>query len=257
VSAWEAITAVATAPLLDAIALRPGERVLDVGCGVGAATMAAARAVGLTGEVTGVDISPGVVELARTRSRAADLGHAAQISFVVGDVQTVEVSDRFDAVMSQFGVMFFHDPVIAFSRLRRAMKPGGRLGFACWREADHNGWAIGDLLVDLLPRTAHRPDTAAPMPGPFSLADPLRIRSVLCDAGYDGIQIQSTERSVRVTEGAIVDADELAAMGVPAESIPIAMRRVRAALETFRRGDRYVLPVSFMVVVARPSAQQA
>ena len=117
-----------------ALAPKPGERILDIGCGAGNTTLELARAVAPDGRVTGADISHTLLEVARRRG--ADM---AGVRFVEADVQVHSFEPGgFDAVFSRFGVMFFSDPTAAFVNIRRALKPGGRLAFVCWRTPAEN-----------------------------------------------------------------------------------------------------------------------
>ncbi|MBO0692542.1 MAG: class I SAM-dependent methyltransferase, partial [Acidimicrobiaceae bacterium] len=130
----EELTNLVTDKLLDHLRVQPGEHVLDVGCGGGLTTLALGGRVGPSGLVVGYDLSEPLLALAR--SRAADQG-STNTRFVVGDAQQAEFDGGpFDAVVSQFGVMFFDDSTAAFANLRRHVKPDGRLVFACWQSAD-------------------------------------------------------------------------------------------------------------------------
>lgn len=105
---------------MDRLDLRPGQRVVDLGCGAGRTTVELASRVGPGGSVVGVDISAGM--LAAARERAARLG-AGNVEFVHADVQVHDLGEaRFDAAYSRFGVMFFADPVAAFANVRRALR---------------------------------------------------------------------------------------------------------------------------------------
>jgi ubiquinone/menaquinone biosynthesis C-methylase UbiE len=117
--------------MLDAAALKPGERVLDVGCGNGATTIEAARRVRPSGFAVGIDLSAPMLGLARQRATSAG---AREAKFVRDDAQThAFTADEFDAVVSRFGLMFFDDPQAAFANLGRALRPGGRLAFVAWQ----------------------------------------------------------------------------------------------------------------------------
>ncbi|ADP81183.1 class I SAM-dependent methyltransferase [Pseudofrankia inefficax] len=170
--------------LADSVA--PGSRVLDVGCGAGATTLAAARRAGERGGCVGVDISEPMIEAARARAEREDV--AAR--FLHGDAASHTFQPAaFDVVISRFGVMFFDDAVGAFSNLRGAARPGGRLRFVAWRGPAENPFltAAEQAASPLLPGLASRDPDA---PGPFALARHDHTRRVLTDSGWTGIDIQ-------------------------------------------------------------------
>jgi len=187
-----------TAMLLDAAGLRAGQRVLDVGCGAGGTTRAAARLTA-PGEVTGVDLSAPMLELARASAQEAGLGNVA---FHQDDVQVRRFgADRFDAVISRFGVMFFEDPVAAFTNLASATRPGGRLAFVCWQPLATNEW----LTLPEAALAAHvpPPDDFGTQDGPgmFAFADEARVRSVLAAAGWQEATVTPHHPSILVGGG--------------------------------------------------------
>lgn len=163
----------------------PGEAVLDIGCGTGATSLELADAVGASGRVKGVDISEPMLALAAKRATGR-----ANMSFEVADAQAAAFTPEYDLLFSRFGVMFFDDPVGAFTNLRTALKPGGRLVFVCWRTAKENLWASAPLGAarPFLPETPS-PDPLAP--GPFAFADPQRIRGILAAAGFRDVGIET------------------------------------------------------------------
>ncbi len=171
---------------LEFAAVKPGERVLDIGCGCGTTTLAFADAAGPNGRVTGLDISAPMLGLARTRAA----GRA--IEFVQADASVHPFRAEYDVATSRFGVMFFADPVAAFTNIRKALKPSGRLAFLCWRALPDNVWAAVPLLAarDLLP-AQEPPDPHAP--GPFAFADPVRLRAILESAGFKAIRIDKLD----------------------------------------------------------------
>jgi len=175
-----------TRAVLDRAALKPGERVLDIGCGCGASTFDAALRVGPGGMATGADISRPMLERARQRATA---GAIANANFVEADAQRFPFAPKdFDAAISRFGVMFFADPSAAFKNIRRALKPGGRLCFICWRPMIENPW----VLIPLRAAAEHLelpppPDPTAP--GPFAFGDAERLRGILASAGYAEVKI--------------------------------------------------------------------
>ena len=124
--------------LLERTDIRPNEKLLDVGCGTGASTLAAAIKTGPAGHVTGLDIAEQLLNRARKRSDDAGLRNT---SFILADAQTHPfVPESFDAIISRFGLMFFDDPVAAFANMARGLKPKGRLVFAAWAPAAENPW---------------------------------------------------------------------------------------------------------------------
>ncbi|WP_030669576.1 class I SAM-dependent methyltransferase [Streptomyces sp. NRRL B-1347] len=176
---WNAVNGGFDRPLLDTAALRPGEHVLDVGCGAGATTRLAARAVG-PGRALGLDLSGPMLE--RARARAADEG-IANVSFEHGDAQVHPLApDAFDVAISRFGIMFFTDPVAAFTNIARALRPGGRIVFLSAAAPESTQWlgAFG-ALDDILPM---RGFGAPGGPGMFSLADADTATGLLTAAGF-------------------------------------------------------------------------
>jgi SAM-dependent methyltransferase len=167
-----------------ALAAKPGEQVLDIGCGAGQTSLELAEMVGANGHVLGFDISPACLTIAKTRAAAAP-----QVEFILGDAQTYDFPQKkFDAVFSRFGVMFFADPVAAFANIRGALKPGGRLAFVCWRDPKEVELLTlpFNTVKDLLPE---QPPPVPDAPGPFGLANAERTRGILKDAGFTDIQI--------------------------------------------------------------------
>jgi len=175
---------------LDAADARPGERVLDVGCGGGTTTFALARQVGPTGRVLGVDVSQPLLAVARRRVAADPL---PQLSFVEGDAAHAALPDGLDLLFSRFGVMFFADPVAALAHLRASLRPGGRVLFLCWRTPRDNPWAMTPLLAARAALGVEPPETDPDAPGPFAFADEARVRRILQDAGYAEATLTRTD----------------------------------------------------------------
>lgn len=172
--------------LADIAAEGKAQRVLDVGCGTGATTLAIARRLGPQAACTGVDISEPMIGLARERARR----EGVNASFVTADAQAHAFpAASFDLIVSRFGVMFFEDPVAAFANLHRAAKAGAQLKLIAWRGAADNPFmtAAERAAAPYLPAMpARRPDE----PGQFGFADPARVRSILERAGWTGISIE-------------------------------------------------------------------
>lgn len=210
--------------------------------------------MGPDGVVTGVDISAPILDRA---ARTAARSNLAQLSFQVADAQADSFAGGpFTAAMSQFGVMFFDDPAAAFTNIRRHLTADGRLCFTCWQPAEENPWAFGAALVDLLPRPP-RPVAATSRPGPFSLADPGHVRRLLLEAGFAAVDMTSHRITLDVAEDTVIDAAELALMGVPAGRIPEASALVSQQLAPYRRrGGLLCLPLAFLVVAAQSSSRR-
>jgi SAM-dependent methyltransferase len=164
--------------------LSAGEAVVDIGCGCGATTLAAAHVVGSTGAVYGIDLSEPMLGVARRRAEASGL---ANITLVQGDVQTHRFPARFDAAFSRFGTMFFVDQTVALANIRRGLRPGGRLCLATWQPLKANDWLTipGAALL----RYGDLPDTEAGAPGMFAQSDAEIVTTTLRAAGYADPQL--------------------------------------------------------------------
>jgi SAM-dependent methyltransferase len=171
--------------IVEPIEEESGARVLDVGCGTGATTLAAARRLGARGRAVGIDLSEPMIALARERASHAG-SHA---TFIRADAQTYAFEPAsFDRFISRFGVMFFEDPVRAFANLHRAATDDAWLDLAVFRSPAENPFmtaaerAAVPYLPDLPPR---RPDA----PGQFAFADRQRVRLILEQAGWARVEI--------------------------------------------------------------------
>src|SRR5215207_404537 len=170
--------------------IAPGNaRILDVGCGTGATTLAVARRLGATGECVGVDISEPMLDAARARAER----EGTPAIFIRADAESHAFEpSSFDAIMSRFGVMFFGDSVRAFANLRRAVRRGAALRFVAWRSAEENPFmttaerAAAPLMPNLPPRV---PDA----PGQFAFANARRVHDILAESGWAEIDIQAVD----------------------------------------------------------------
>ena len=168
-------------------AVKPGEVVLDIGCGCGDTSIDMAVAVGVTGEVVGVDISEPM--LARAEHLAAQT-ELTNVFFELADVEAGPLhSDSFDLAFSRFGVMFFRNPATAFRNVHAALRRGGRLAFACWQPLPRNQW-VSLQMQAILPLVPPPPRPGPEDPGPFSFGDGDRVRAILSVAGFSDIVIE-------------------------------------------------------------------
>lgn len=242
---------------LAVLAAKPGERILDVGCGCGDTALAIARQVGAAGRVLGIDISGPM--LARARERAAKAG-LANVAFEHADAQTHALPvASFDALFSRFGVMFFEAPALAFANLARALKPGGRVVFACWQPIPANPW-VGVPMAALANVLQLPPPPPPDAPGPFAFADTERVRKILSEAGLGDIAFRSEQLPMGF--GNVDDAaDFLTDMGPASRAIreagggealrEKARAAIRDAIVPHAKSGRAELPSAIWVVSAR------
>jgi SAM-dependent methyltransferase len=244
-----------TAALLAAAAPQAGEAVLDIGCGAGETTLAAAMAVGEDGDAVGLDISEPL--LARARERAEAL--LSQAEFIAADATHWDEAGDFDLIMSRFGVMFFADPEAAFRHFHSLAAPDGRLVFACWQPAARNLWATFPLtvLAGLLPDPASADPYA---PGPFAFADAARVATLLEAAGWHDAAFHSLPFPMLIGSGEdpIADAVDfnlkigpaaraVRDAGIGAEARPL----LAAALNPYLADGDVQLPGAIWLVTAR------
>ena len=242
--------------LLARSAVTPGEKVLEVGCGTGAATVPLAEAVGGTGEVVGIDISE---PMAAARERISQSG-LRNITLLRADAQVRAFEpNRFDLIASRFGVMFFADPVAAFRNLLGAMRPGGRLCFACWAPLGENRhWLIPyDVALRHLGPPAPKPPHA---PGPLAFADPEYVRSILERAGYRDVEIRRETPEI-IGASPQEEAEHACIMGPsgrlieekkPQERVrELIKQEMTEAFAAYAKGGEMVLPSTIFLLTAR------
>jgi SAM-dependent methyltransferase len=232
---------------------RPGEHVLDIGCGCGESALALADRVGPTGTVFGVDISAPM--LARARERAQN---RANLSFQQADAATFAFPRKCDLLFSRFGVMFFEDPVAAFRNLRGAAQSGGRLVFVCWRPFSENPWA--KIPVDAVATVV--PGVEAPssdVPGPYAFADQTKVERILTSAGFQTVQLDRFDADMVLGDD-LEAAVEFTVNSGPASRLIAAVApdvqakakdAVRKALAPTKSPKGLALPGSGWLVTAR------
>jgi ubiquinone/menaquinone biosynthesis C-methylase UbiE len=252
---WDRVLQPVVTAALERAAVRPGERVIDIGCGAGATTIALARLVGAAGRVVGIDVSRPM--LARAAER---LTPDLPIELVLADATSHAFAPGgFDLLFSRFGVMFFAEPIRAFANLRAALRPGGRLLFACFRSPQENPF----VMLALRAATAHvppLPKLGPEDPGPFSFADQERVRRILDGAGFRSIAHEPFDCELDVAAGGGLDAAVASALEIgpasraiedqPPEIRGAAADAIRNAFAAHQRGSAVLLPAAVWLVSA-------
>jgi SAM-dependent methyltransferase len=244
--------------LIDRAKAKAGERIIDVGCGCGATTIALAQKVGQTGHVFGVDISAPMLARARQVAPAG-----LPVEFVLADatVHPFEPASS-DLLVSRFGVMFFAEPALSFANMRKALRPSGRLTFACWREPRDNPWLMAPLQA-AYKHVPKLPQLGPEDPGPFSFAAEQRVHRILGEAGFSDIAMEPCNLSLDVAVGrglaAAVEASleigpaSRALEGQPSDLRAAATKSIRDVLAPFAKGNTVPLAASIWIVTASAS----
>ncbi|MDQ0585091.1 class I SAM-dependent methyltransferase [Streptomyces rishiriensis] len=240
--------------LWEALDVRPGDHVLDIGCGTGRTTRDAARAAS-PGTALGIDVSGPMLARARREAEAEGLSNVA---FVQSDAQTHAFRPGcFGLGVSRFGTMFFSDPVLAFANIARALRPGARFVQLVWQAADRQEWHTA-IRAALSPGHA----SVASVPAaddPFALADPHALAGILTAAGFTAVDLVDVREPVCYG----VDADHARAAvlqlrmardrltGLDTVSAERALDRLRATLDAHDTGDGVWFDSRAWLVVAR------
>jgi SAM-dependent methyltransferase len=237
---------------------RPGDRVLDIGCGFGDTTLRLAGLVG-DGAVIGVDVSEPFLELARGEAAAARI---ANVEYRVGDAQIAALDGPFDYVFSRMGVMFFANPVAALRNVRAAMAPGARLCMVVWRRKLDNSWVYeAEQIVDQYLQHPEETDEPTCGPGPFSMANADTVSEQLQIAGFESIELRRSDLPLRMGDTLDQAVDMTMAIGPAGEVLrlwgdraeeirPRIATEIRAALEQFETDDGVLAPASTWVISA-------
>jgi len=237
---------------------RPGERVVDVGCGCGAPTLEYARAVGPSGRVAGFDISGPMLAESERRSNAAGI---ANIQWRQEDPATATL-DEYDLLTSAFGVMFFGDRVAAFTNIRRAAAPNARMALVCWRTLSENPWMEVPMTAaarHLPPRLKAAPDA----PGMFAFAHPEHVTKTLTAAGWRTPSFEKLDMDLDIAAGrgleeAVVQSTQIGAVNSwlrnqPEEIVATVFDSLRKALAPFADGESVRLPGAMWLISSTPA----
>lgn len=182
---------------MEASGPRPGQRVLDVGCGYGDSTFDLAARVGQAGHVVGLDVCQPFIDVGRRDAEAAGINH---IDWLAADAQTHPFDAAFDLWFARFGTMFFASPVAALRNLRRALVPGGRAMMLVWTRKIENPWLA---LAEQVVRPMLPPPDQGPVcgPGPFSMSDAETVTAMMRAAGYARVKLTRVSTEVILTRG--------------------------------------------------------
>lgn len=241
--------------LLDRAAVKPGESVIDVGCGCGATTFDLAERVGANGHVMGIDISAPMLKRAHELTPPG-----APVEFMLADATVYPfVPYSADLLFSRFGVMFFAEPSESFANMRKALRPSGRLAFACWRTPRDNPWMMFGLR-EAYKHVPKLPELGPDDPGPFSFASEERVCRILDEAGFTGIAMERVDLSLDIATGGGPEAaletilaigpTSRALDGQPPEKVAAVTEAIRTALAAQVKGNTVPLGGSIWIVTA-------
>ena len=213
-----------------------GDRVLDLGCGLGDSTVQLAGIVGPGGHAHGVDVAERMIEGAREDAARAGVGN---VSFEAVDVQAARFDHTYDYAFARFGTMFFANPVAALRNVRQALRPGGRLNIVVWRRKLDNDWLHrGEKIVEQFVDRPEEYDDPTCGPGPFSMANADTVSDVLMHAGFEAIQLKRQDQLIKIGNSLDHAVDLVMSLGPAGEVLRLwgdrvdeIRPRVRTALE--------------------------
>jgi SAM-dependent methyltransferase len=231
-----------------------GDRVLDIGCGTGKSTRDAAG-VAAEGSALGVDLSTRMLERAREKSEAEGI---TNIGFEQADAQVHPFErDAFDVAISNFGVMFFGDPVAAFANIGAALTSEGRLAVMAWRELARNEWV--QAIRGALAVGRQLPEPPPDAPTPFSLADPDRVQRILGAAGYVDVELTPVDEPIEFGADADAAYRFMSTTGIvhglthelDDARTAQALANLRATVEAHETGEGVLFGTSAWLITAR------
>jgi ubiquinone/menaquinone biosynthesis C-methylase UbiE len=238
---------------------RPGDRVLDIGCGFGDTTQRIAELVGDAGEAVGVDAAERFIETARAETSEAGIANAR---FTVADVQSTALDGPYDMAFSRMGTMFFTNPVAALRNVRAALVPGGRLAMVVWRQRIDNDWLYrAQQIVEGIVQRPEEYDEPTCGPGPFSMAGADTTSEILLHAGFTDIAFHRCDLPLMIGRDVDEAIDLVMAMGPAGEILRLLGDRathlhgtvreaLREGLGEFASDGGVIAPASTWIVAA-------
>ncbi|MCF2523179.1 class I SAM-dependent methyltransferase [Bradyrhizobium sp. G127] len=241
--------------LIDRAKVKTGEAVIDVGCGCGSTSFDLAKRVGPGGHVSGIDISEPMLSRAR---ELTPLGEP--VEFVLADATVYPFAPaNTDLLFSRFGVMFFAQPSVSFANMRKALRPDGRLAFACWRTPRDNPWMMLGLQ-EAYKHVPKLPEVKPEDPGPFAFASEERVHRILGEAGFMNIAMERVDLLLDIATGRGLEAaiESILAIGPtsraldgqPPDKIAAATESIRSMLRSHLNGNSVSLGGSIWIVTA-------
>jgi len=239
---------------------QPGDRVLDIGCGFGDTTQRLAELVGAGGSALGVDVSEPFIAAAREEAEREGL---ANVEFLVADVQTLELPQKFNYAFSRMGIMFFANPVAALRNVRKALLPGGRFCAVVWRRKLDNEWVHrAEQVVEEYLEHPEESDEPTCGPGPFSMANADTVTEQMKIAGFEEIAMQRSDLPLKIGNDLEHAVEFNMALGPAGEVLrlwgdrvdeirPEIAAKLREALADLEGPNGVVAPASTWIITAR------
>ena len=257
----EAMLAPVGERILDTLLLPATARALDVGCGCGHPTLSLAQRIGPDGSVTGIDVSAPMLALAEELA-VQDTADRAEVTFLEADAQTHAFKpESLEIVFSRFGVMFFDDPVAAFSNIHNALTVNGQLAFCCWQPRAVNPFMTMPAMaaLELLPAPPEMPPRT---PGPFAFAEADYVEAILTEAGFKNIAITPISHPLVFGSGLSVEeiVERLVNIGPIAQMVreapeglqqPVREKIIAAVSPFYEQSSGMTLDGQFWQVTAR------
>lgn len=244
----------ATETMLDMCDVKPGSRVLDVAAGAGEQSIIAARRVGDSGQVLATDLSPGILEYAKTAASLAGL-HNITTRAIDGENLMNLQAEPFDAVISRVGLIYFPDQLKALAGMKHQLKPGGKIAAMVYSTAKNNEFF--SIPVSIIRRRAKLPAPLAGQPGPFSLGDDGKLEELFSGAGFNDIRVAAIDAPVRLPSAAECLQFEQESFGALHQMLSglsdteqdEAWHEIEEALEAFEVDGKFQGPCEMLVAV--------